>query len=66
MQVKGVGCVRFQQESGVSLEVDEVMYVPELKVNFLFISSLEDMGYAMMLEDGQVLIRSEEQPWMQQ
>jgi hypothetical protein len=31
--VKGVGCVRFQQESGVSLEVDEVMYVPKLKVN---------------------------------
>jgi hypothetical protein len=30
---KGVGCVRFQQESGVSLEVDEVMYVPKLKVN---------------------------------
>jgi hypothetical protein len=43
----------------VSLEVDEVMYVPELKVNFLSISSLEDTGYAVMFEDGQVLIRSE-------
>jgi hypothetical protein len=46
--VKGVGCVRFQLESGVSLEVDEVMYVPELKVNLLSISALEDMGYAVM------------------
>jgi hypothetical protein len=57
--VKGVGCVRFQLELGVSLEVDEVMYVPELKVNLLFTSTLEDMGYAVMFVDGQVLIRAE-------
>jgi hypothetical protein len=57
--VKGVGCVKFQLESGGSLEVDEVMFVPELKVNLLFVSTLEDMGYAVMFEDGQVLICSE-------
>jgi hypothetical protein len=57
--VKGVGCVRFQLESGVSLEVDEVMYVPELKVNLLSISTLEDMGYEVMFIDGHVLIRAE-------
>jgi hypothetical protein len=57
--VKGVGCVRFQLESGVSLEVDEVMHVPEMKVNLLSMSALEDMGYAIMLADGQVLIREE-------
>jgi hypothetical protein len=57
--VKGVGCVRFQLESGVSLEVDEVMYVPELKVNLLSISTLEDMGYEVMFADGHVLIRAE-------
>jgi hypothetical protein len=57
--VKGVGCVRFQLESGGSLEVDEVLFVPELKVNLLSVSALEDMGYAVMFEDGQVLIRSE-------
>jgi hypothetical protein len=56
--VKGVGCVRFQLESGVSLEVAGVMYVPGLKVNLLSVSSLEDMGYVVTLEDGQVLIRS--------
>jgi hypothetical protein len=43
----------------VSLEVAGVMYVPGLKVNFLSVSALEDMGYAVMFEDGQVLIRSE-------
>jgi hypothetical protein len=57
--LKGVGCVRFQLESGMSLEVDEVMYVPELSVNFLSVSALEDKGYAVMFEDGQVLIRAE-------
>jgi hypothetical protein len=57
--VKGVVCVRFQLESGVSLEVDEVMYVPELKVNLLSISALEDMGYDVMFADGHVLIQTE-------
>ena len=32
--VKGVGCVRFHLESGGSLEVVEVWFVPNLKVNF--------------------------------
>jgi hypothetical protein len=30
--VKGVGCVKFQLELGVSLEVAGVMYVPRLKL----------------------------------
>jgi hypothetical protein len=55
--VKGVGCVRFQLESGISLEVAGVMYVPRLKVNLLSISALEDMGYSVTFEDG---LRSEE------
>jgi len=38
--VKGVGCVKFQLESGASLEEDEVMYVPVLKVKLLFILAL--------------------------
>jgi hypothetical protein len=43
--VKGVGCVRFQLESGGSLEVDEVMFVPELKVNLL--SCISSRGYGV-------------------
>jgi hypothetical protein len=57
--VKGVGCVIFQLESSGSLEVVEVLFVLELKVKFLFVSTLEDMEYAVMFEDGHVLIRSE-------
>jgi hypothetical protein len=41
----------------VSLEVDEVMYVPEMKVNLLSRSTLEDMGYEVMFVDGHVLIQ---------
>jgi hypothetical protein len=37
----------------------EVSHVLELKVNLLSVSALEDMRYAIMFEDGQVLIRSE-------
>jgi hypothetical protein len=57
--VKGVGCVRFQLESGGSLEVAGVLFVLEMKVNLLSVLALEDMGYAVLFEDGHVLIRSE-------
>jgi hypothetical protein len=57
--VKGVGCVRFQLESGGSLEMEEMLFVPELKVNFLSVSSLEDEGYGVVFQHGQVLIYPE-------
>jgi hypothetical protein len=54
--VKGVGHVRFQLESGGSLEVVEVLFVIELKVIFLSISTLEDFGYGVMFQHGHVHI----------
>jgi hypothetical protein len=39
--------------------VSEVLFVQEMKVNFLSVSALEDMGYEKMFVDGQVLIHSE-------
>jgi hypothetical protein len=33
--VKWVGSVRFQLESRVFLEVDEVLYISEMKIKFL-------------------------------
>ena len=50
--MKGVGTVVFQLESGVSLEVVGVMYVPRLCVSFLLASTLEDEGYAIKFGDG--------------
>jgi hypothetical protein len=47
--VEGVGTVRFQLESGGSLEVADVLHVPELKMNLLSV---------LAMEDGQVLIWS--------
>ena len=34
------------------------MYVPKLKISFLSVSALEDEAYAVMFQDGQVLIQS--------
>jgi hypothetical protein len=57
--VKGVGCVRFQLESGGSLEVAEVLFVLEMKVSFLSVSTLEDEGYGVVFQHGHVLIYPE-------
>jgi len=50
--VKVVGCMRLQLETGGSLEVVEVLFVLELKVNFISVVALEDVGYAVIFEDG--------------
>eukprot|EP01018_Ginkgo_biloba_P038969 Gb_38766 [translate_table: standard] len=54
--VRGVGRVRFQLEFGNPLEMDEVLFVPGLKLNLLSVSALEDDGYAVLFEGGHVLI----------
>ena len=55
--VKGVGIVRFQLESGGSLEVRDVLYVLELRLNLASILTLEDSEYAISYERGRVFIR---------
>jgi hypothetical protein len=57
--VKGVGCVRFQLESGGSLEVAKVLFVLEMKVSLLSVSALEDEGYGVVFYPGHVLIYPE-------
>ena len=52
--VKGIGTTSFQLESGDSLHMRDVLFVPELK-NLLSISALEDRGYRVAFVDGQVL-----------
>jgi hypothetical protein len=48
LAVKGVGRVRFQLESGGILEVGEVLYIPELKFNFLSVSTLDESGFGVV------------------
>ena len=44
--IEGVGSISFRLESGARLHVDEVLYVPGLKKNFLSVKSLttRDIG----------------------
>jgi hypothetical protein len=55
--VEGVGTVRFQLELGGSLEVADVLYVPELKKSFLSVSPMEDRGNTITFKDGLILIQ---------
>jgi hypothetical protein len=55
--VAKVGTIPFQFESGNSLDVDDVLFVPGLKKNLLSVSVMEDKGFAMEFKNQQVLIR---------
>jgi hypothetical protein len=54
--VKGVGRMRFQLESGGLLEVGEVLYVPELTINFLSVSALDESGFGVVFNSGHVFL----------
>jgi hypothetical protein len=57
--VEGVGEIWFQLDSRVSLEVKDVLYVPEMKMNILPVLSLEYNGFAVLFQNEQVPIHSE-------
>lgn len=54
--VKGIGSTSFQLESGDSLYISDVIFVPGLKKNLPSNSALEDKGYRFSLTNGQVLV----------
>jgi hypothetical protein len=56
LAVKGVGRVRFQLESGGFLEVVEVLYIPELTVNLLSMSALDESGFGVVFYGGHVFL----------
>jgi hypothetical protein len=56
LAVKGVERVRFQQESGGLLEVSEVLYIPELTINFLSVSTLDESGFGVVFYGGHVFL----------
>jgi hypothetical protein len=61
--VRGVGRVRFQLKYGGFLELDGVLFVPGLRVNFLSVSALEDVGYCTLFKREHVFIYRRE--WTQ-
>jgi hypothetical protein len=50
--VKGVGSSSFQLDSDIPLQLSEVLYVPEMKMNLVLVSALEDKGYKVTLSEG--------------
>jgi hypothetical protein len=43
--VKGVGTSSFQLDYNIPLQLSEVLYVPRMKRNLVYVSALEDKGY---------------------
>ena len=52
----GVGTVSFQRESLPPLVVLKVLYVPGLRKNLIFVSTIEDKGYEVTFRGGQVIM----------
>ena len=55
-ELKGIGLVSFQLDSGDSFHLGKVLLVPGLKKNLIFVSALEDKSMRVAFVDGQVLI----------
>jgi hypothetical protein len=53
--MKGVGTSTFQLDSDIPLQLSEVLYVPGMKRNLIFVSALEDKRYKVTFSEGKVL-----------
>lgn len=53
--VEGVGTSSLKLNSGISLQLNDVLFVPEIKRNLVSISTLEDEGYCIAFADGQIV-----------
>jgi hypothetical protein len=53
--VKGVETFTFQLDSGIPLQLSEVLYVSGMKMNLIFVSALEDKGYKVTFSKGKFL-----------
>jgi hypothetical protein len=53
--VKGVGNSTFQLDYDIPLQLSEVLYVPGMKRNLVFVSALEDKGYKVTFFEGKFL-----------
>ena len=54
--IKGVGEASCKLDSGNSIKMNDVFYVPILKNNLLYISSLDAIGFRVSFVDVKVLI----------
>jgi len=56
VRVAGIGEVSFQREHGAPLRLTDVLYVPGLRKNLVSVSCIEDKGFVVLFEKGQVYI----------
>jgi len=54
--VRGMGSTSLKIENGVKFHLNNILYVPGLKNNFLSISCLEDKGDIVSFFDGKILV----------
>ena len=52
--MKGIGNVSLKLNQGNMIHLQDVLYVPNLKKNLVFISAMEDKGYKVAFIDGKV------------
>lgn len=53
--VRGSSIAHLKLESGMSLQLSDVLYVPGIKRNLVSVSALEDKGYEVAFSKGKVL-----------
>ena len=54
--IKGVGETSYKLDSGKTMRMKDVLYVPGLKKNLLSISSLDEKGFRVAFVDREVLM----------
>lgn len=54
--MKGVGTSSLHLDSSISLQLNDVLFVPGIKRNLVSISALEDKGYQVAFSEGKVLL----------
>eukprot|EP00253_Pinus_taeda_P032298 PITA_32298 len=54
--VKGVGNVSLKLNQGNTIQLQDVLYVPDLKKNLVSISAMEDKGYKVTFSNGKVCV----------
>lgn len=54
---KGMGIVSFESKSSNSIHLKDVLYVPSLKKNLVFVSTPEDKGYDVIFSKGKPYLK---------
>eukprot|EP00253_Pinus_taeda_P016725 PITA_16725 len=54
--VKGIGNVTLQLNQGNTIHLQELLYVPDLKKNLVYISTMEDKAYNVAFIDGKIRV----------